>query len=45
MKALDGNQRTIWGVKIDLTCKFNEAFDANNVDIPFPKQVMHTITE
>jgi small conductance mechanosensitive channel len=32
-----------WGVKFDLTRKFKEAFDANDIDIPFPQQVVHMI--
>lgn len=32
-----------WGVKFDLTRNFKEAFDANDIDIPFPQQVVHMI--
>jgi small conductance mechanosensitive channel len=30
-----------WGVKFDLTRKFKEAFDENNIEIPFPQRVVH----
>jgi small conductance mechanosensitive channel len=32
-----------WGVKFDLTRKFKEAFDANDIEIPYPQQVVHMI--
>jgi len=32
-----------WGVKFDLTHKIKEAFDANDVEIPFPQRVVHMI--
>lgn len=34
-----------WAVKFDLTRKIKEAFDANGIEIPFPQQVVHMITE
>jgi len=34
-----------WGVKFDLTRKIKEAFDANNIEIPFPQQTVHMISE
>ena len=34
-----------WGVKFDLTRKIKEAFDANGIEIPFPQQVVHMISE
>lgn len=32
-----------WGVKFDLTHQIKEAFDANDVEIPFPQRVVHMI--
>jgi small conductance mechanosensitive channel len=34
-----------WGVKFDLTRKIKEAFDENGIEIPFPQQVVHMISE
>jgi len=34
-----------WGVKFDLTRKIKEEFDANDIEIPFPQQVVHMISE
>jgi len=34
-----------WGVKFDLTRKIKEAFDENNIEIPFPQQTVHMISE
>ena len=34
-----------WGVKFDFTRKFKEAFDANDIDIPFPQRVVHMIPD
>ena len=34
-----------WGVRFDLTRKIKENFDANGIDIPFPQQVVHMISE
>jgi small conductance mechanosensitive channel len=33
-----------WPVKLDLTRKIKEAFDANGIEIPFPQQVVHLIS-
>ncbi len=30
-----------WNVKFDLTRKIKEAFDANDIEIPFPQRVIH----
>ncbi len=30
-----------WTVRFDLTRKIKEAFDANNIEIPFPQRVVH----
>jgi small conductance mechanosensitive channel len=32
-----------WTVKFDLTRKIKEAFDANDIEIPFPQRVVHTV--
>jgi small conductance mechanosensitive channel len=32
-----------WGVKFDLTKKVKEAFDARDIDIPFPTRIVHTM--
>jgi small conductance mechanosensitive channel len=32
-----------WSVKFDLTRKIKEHFDANNIEIPFPQRVVHTV--
>jgi small conductance mechanosensitive channel len=34
-----------WGVKFDLTRKIKEAFDENGIEIPFPQQVVHMMSE
>ena len=34
-----------WAVKFDLTRQIKESFDANGIEIPFPQQVVHMITE
>ncbi len=35
------NKAAYWDVKFDLTHKIKEAFDANDVEIPFPQRVVH----
>ncbi len=34
-----------WGVRFDLTRKIKEAFDENGIEIPFPQQVVHMLSE
>jgi len=34
-----------WSVKFDLTRKIKESFDANGIEIPFPQQVVHMVSE
>jgi small conductance mechanosensitive channel len=34
-----------WPVKFDVTRKIKEAFDDNGIEIPFPQQVVHMISE
>jgi len=34
-----------WPVKFELTRKIKEAFDKNNIEIPFPQQTVHVISE
>ena len=34
-----------WPVKFELTRKIKEAFDENNIEIPFPQQTVHVISE
>ena len=34
-----------WGVKFDLTRKIKEAFDESGIEIPFPQQVVHMLSE
>ena len=34
-----------WDVKFDLTRKIKEAFDENGIEIPFPQQVVHMLSE
>jgi small conductance mechanosensitive channel len=34
-----------WGVKFDLTRRIKEAFDENGIEIPFPQQVVHMLSE
>jgi len=36
------NTDDYWTVKFDVTHKIKEAFDANDIEIPFPQRVMHT---
>lgn len=33
-----------WSVKFDLTRKIKEAFDAHNIEIPFPQRVVHMVS-
>jgi len=33
-----------WGLHNDMQRKIKEAFDANGIEIPFPQQVIHTMT-
>jgi len=33
-----------WSVKFDLTRKIKEAFDKNNIEIPFPQRAVHIIS-
>ncbi|MCD6163501.1 MAG: mechanosensitive ion channel [candidate division Zixibacteria bacterium] len=33
-----------WAVKCDITYKIKEAFDRNNIEIPFPQQVVHMVS-
>ena len=33
-----------WPVRLELTRKIKEAFDANGIEIPFPQQVVHLIS-
>lgn len=39
------NKEDYWPVKFDLTRKIKEAFDENGIEIPFPQQVVHMISE
>ena len=39
------NRKDYWGVKFDLTRKIKEAFDENGIEIPFPQQVVHMMSE
>jgi small conductance mechanosensitive channel len=34
-----------WSVRFDLTRKIKEAFDENNIEIPFPQQTVHVLSE
>lgn len=34
-----------WAVKFDVTRKIKEAYDANDIEIPFPQRVIHTVSE
>jgi small conductance mechanosensitive channel len=34
-----------WGVKFDMTRKIKEAFDAEGIEIPFPQQTIHMVSE
>ncbi len=38
-------RKDYWGLKFDLTRKIKEAFDENGIEIPFPQQVMHMLSE
>lgn len=39
------NKDDYWNVKFDLTRKFKEALDENNIEIPFPQRVVHMVSE
>ena len=34
-----------WSVRFDVTRKIKEAFDKNDIEIPFPQHVVHMISE
>lgn len=34
-----------WPLKFDMTRKIKEAFDANGIEIPFPQQTIHMVSE
>ncbi|MBW1820887.1 MAG: mechanosensitive ion channel family protein, partial [Deltaproteobacteria bacterium] len=34
-----------WNVKCDLIRKIKESFDENGIEIPFPQQVVHMISQ
>ena len=34
-----------WAVRCDLTWKIKEAFDQNDIEIPFPQRVVHAVAE
>ncbi len=34
-----------WAVRCDLTWKIKEAFDQNDIEIPFPQRVVHSVAE
>jgi len=34
-----------WPVRFELTRKIKEVFDENNIEIPFPQQTVHVISE
>jgi len=34
-----------WNVKFELTRKFKEALDENNIEIPFPQRAVHMVSE
>jgi small conductance mechanosensitive channel len=34
-----------WAVRFDLTRKIKESFDQNDIEIPFPQRVVHTVAE
>jgi small conductance mechanosensitive channel len=38
-------RKDYWGLKFDLTRKIKEAFDENGIEIPFPQQVVHMLSE
>lgn len=38
------NSADYWPVKFDMTRKIKEAFDANDIEIPFPQRVVHTVS-
>ena len=35
------NTADYWGARFDITRKIKEAFDANDIEIPFPQRVLH----
>ena len=39
------NTADYWTVRFDVTRKIKEAFDANDIEIPFPQRVIHTASE
>ena len=39
------NKDDYWNVKFELTRKFKEALDENNIEIPFPQRVVHMVSE
>ena len=39
------NKDDYWNVKFDLTRKFKDALDENNIEIPFPQRVVHRVSE
>jgi small conductance mechanosensitive channel len=39
------NKDDYWNVKFDLTRKFKEALDENDIEIPFPQRVVHRVSE
>jgi small conductance mechanosensitive channel len=39
------NKADYWSVRFDLTRKIKEAFDENGIEIPFPQQVVHMVSE
>ena len=34
-----------WAVRFDLTEKVKQAFDANDIEIPFPQRTVHMVSE
>ena len=39
------NTADYWTARFDVTRKIKEAFDANDIEIPFPQRVIHTASE
>jgi small conductance mechanosensitive channel len=39
------NKEDYWNVKFDLTRKIKETFDENGIEIPFPQQAIHMISQ
>jgi len=39
------NKENYWSVKFDLTRNIKEAFDESGIEIPFPQQVVHMVSE